>query len=308
MIHHPWQSRVTAVAIFCAGSFANHLNAQQSEKPVPMKQPNVTLTKDLVYADIDGRSLRLDLHIPKDVQSPPLVVWIHGGGWRGGSKARPPIRRVASLGYALASIEYRFTDTSIFPAQIHDCKAAVRWLRGNASQYGYDASRIAVAGSSAGGQLALLMGTSANVEFVEGTLGDHTDQSSAVQCVIDYYGPSDFILREKTQPERALTTKSGSFALLGGLRDGKPDDKLRTAASPALHVTKDDPPLLIFHGTKDEVVLMDQSERIRDVYVEHGLPVELIVVEGAGHGGAAFYAGPHFDSLIKMLNRHLKID
>lgn len=303
-----WQALLASIASCVVFSMATEATGQQSGKTASMQQRDVTLIEDLVYADADGRPLRLDLRLPNQVQDPPLVVWIHGGGWRGGSKARPPIRRITEHGYALASIEYRFTDTAIFPAQIHDCKAAVRWLRGNATKYGYDANQIAVAGSSAGGHLALLMGTSAGVETLEGTLGDHLDQSSSVQCVIDYYGPSDFVLREKTQPDRALTTKSGSFALLGGLRDGKPDNTLKKLASPAMHVSADDPPLLIFQGTDDKTVLMDQSERMRDAYSEAGLAVELIVVPDAGHGGAVFFAGPNFDRFVETLRQYLGND
>jgi len=308
MIHPRWRTQLTTAACLVAIACAAGGHAEQAEETKSMKQPNVTLIEDLVYANVDGRSLRLDLRIPEGVQNPPLVVWIHGGGWRAGSKSKPPIRKIAGKGYALASIEYRFTDTAIFPAQIHDCKAAVRWLRGNAGKYGFAASRIAVAGSSAGGHLALLMGTSANVESLEGTLGDHLDQSSTVQCVIDYFGPSDFVLREKTQPERALTTESGSFALLGGLREGKPNDLLKRQASPALHVTADDPPLLILQGTDDEVVLMDQSERIRDAYIDAGLQVQLVKVPGAGHGGADFYAGKNFGRLLETLQQHVRTD
>ena len=174
-----------------------------SAKPNGIDKGSIRIRKDLSYAEVDGESLRLDLYLPESVSRPPLVVWIqHGGGWRGGSKMNPKLLELTRHGYAMASISYRLTDNAIFPAQIHDCKAAIRWLRANAARFGYSADWIAVAGSSAGGHLALLVGTSGNVESLEGEVGGHFDQSSTVQAVIDYFGPSDFVLRGKT-PARA---------------------------------------------------------------------------------------------------------
>ena len=123
---------------------------------------NKAIHRNLVFAKVDGQELTLDLYVPDGASAakPKLVVWIHGGGWRGGSKNKPPLRKLSDCGYAVASISYRFTDQAIFPAQIHDCKGAVRWLRAHADEYGYAADWIAVAGSSAGGHLALLLGVS----------------------------------------------------------------------------------------------------------------------------------------------------
>ena len=259
---------------------------------------------DVVFATVGDQALKLDLYLPEGVADPPLVVWIHGGGWRGGSKSKVPIRAVVQDGYALASIEYRFTDRQIFPAQIHDCKGAIRWLRSNAQRYGYRADWIAVAGSSAGGHLALLLGTSGKVHQLEGETAGNLDQSSSVQAVIDYYGPADFMLRRKTQPDRALTEKSGSFALLGGLRDGKIEPDLERLASPTTHVDPTDPPLLVFHGTNDKTVLLDQSQRIESVYRQKGLPVQLVTVRGAGHGGSKFYSGENLERVRSFLRSH----
>ncbi|EMI19738.1 lipase/esterase [Rhodopirellula maiorica SM1] len=260
--------------------------------------------RDLVFAEADGKPLKLDLYLPAVQGKAPLVVWIHGGGWRAGSKAKPPIRKLTEHGYALASISYRFTDTAVFPAQIHDCKAAVRWLRGEAEQFGYNADWITVAGSSAGGYLALMLGVTDEVTEFEGTLGNHREQSSSVQAVVDYFGPSDFVLRGKTQPERAYTEKSGSFALLGGIRDGQITPDIERRASPATYVTADDPPLLVFHGTDDEVVRLDQSEHIVELYTKLGLTAKLVVVESAGHGGVRFFRDPNFTTMLKFLNQH----
>lgn len=263
--------------------------------------PPVTISRDITFARVDDHALRLDLYVPEMAKSPPLVVWIHGGGWRAGSRKNPKLQQITRHGYALASISYRFTDTAIFPAQIHDCKAAVRWLRANADRFGYDAKWIGVAGSSAGGHLALLMGVSGNVEQLEGNVGGNLDQPSTVQAVIDYYGPSDFVLRGKTQPERAYTEKSGSFALLGGVKHGKVASEMESFASPTRYVSEDDPPLLIFHGDADKVVLLDQSQRISKLYKDAGLKIRLITLKGAGHGGKEFFTGSQLETARAFL-------
>lgn len=261
------------------------------------------LEKDIEFANVDGHSLKLDLYLPFHEDEPRLVVWIHGGGWRGGSKEKCEIPWLMNHGYAVASISYRLTDKAIFPAQIHDCKAAVRWLRANTGKYGYRTDKIAVAGSSAGGHLAALLGTTGGVEALEGDVGGNLDQSSRVDAIIDYYGATDFIQRTKTQPHK--TIKEGSIVrlLLGSPADEKVD--LARQASSAFHVTPDDPPLLIFHGRKDDKVLIGQSERIVAVYEEAGLPVTLHVLEEAGHGGPEFYQGVQRDRVVEFLKNTL---
>jgi pimeloyl-ACP methyl ester carboxylesterase len=147
------------------------------------------------------------------------------------------------------------------------------------------------------------MGTSGGVKELEGTVGGNLDQSSVVQAVVDYYGPSDFVLRGKTQPERAYTAKSGSFALLGGIKNGKPSVETERFASPAAYVTRDDPPLLVFQGTVDKVVLPDQSERIVQLYKDAGLDVQYVALEDAGHGGPMFFIGRQHDKMVAFLKR-----
>ncbi|QDT04744.1 Carboxylesterase NlhH [Rubripirellula lacrimiformis] len=266
-------------------------------------QNRVTTSQGLQYANVDGTVLKLDLYVPDLEPAPPLVVWIHGGGWRAGSRNKPALRVLTEHGYAVASISYRFTDQAIFPAQIHDCKAAIRWLRANADRYGYSGKWIAVAGSSAGGHLALLAGVSGGVAELEGDLGDHLEQSSTVQAIVDYFGPSDFVLRGKTQPERAYTEESGSFALLGGTPNGKLKPEMESKASPAAYVSPDDPPLLVFHGTKDKTVLLDQSQRIVSLYQQAGLKAKLVTIQDAGHGGRKFFAPQQIDRVVQFLDQ-----
>lgn len=172
-------------------------------------------TRDVVFATVDGHELKLDLYLPKEVNDPPLVVFIHGGGWRNNSYKKCLTPWLTEHNVAVASIGYRLTDKATFPAQIHDCKAAVRWLRAHASDYGYDASRIGVAGTSAGGHLALLLGVTNGKQELEGEVGGHLEQSSSVQAVVDYYGPSDFLLRSKNQPIKTEPPDSPVNLLLG---------------------------------------------------------------------------------------------
>ena len=260
--------------------------------------------KDIEFAKIDGHSLKLDLYLPANAKNAPLVVWIHGGGWRGGSKDKCGIIWVTEHRFALASISYRLTDKAIFPAQIQDCKGAVRWLRANAKKYGYNVDKIAVAGSSAGGHLAALLGTTGGVERLEGDVGGNADQPSRVDAIVDYYGATDFIQRTKTQPHK--TIKEGSIVnlLLGGPADQKRD--LARLASSTFHVTPDDPRLSMIHGDKDESVLIGQSERLKSVYSDAKLPVELMVIEGGGHGGEEFYSGEAKDKVLGFLEEHLR--
>jgi acetyl esterase/lipase len=195
---------------------------------------------------------------------------------------------------------------AIFPAQIHDCKAALRWLRANASDFGYNAERVVVAGSSAGGQLAALMATSGGVKELEGNLGIHLEESSRVQGAIDFFGATDFVLRSKTQPHRANAKGSVVYLYFGGGADEKV--ALAKLASAAYQVTSDDPPLLVFHGDKDNTVLIDQSEKITEVYKKAQLPIEFYVLKGAGHGGKRFHGTETRDKILNFLNRIFKAE
>ena len=260
--------------------------------------------KDIEFAVVQDQSLKLDLYLPEKPKGSGLVVWIHGGGWRKGSREKCFINWLPEHGYTVASISYRFSGVAKFPAQLHDCKGAVRWLRAHAVKYGYNPKRVFVAGASAGGHLAALMATTSGHEQLEGRVGGNLNQSSAVQAAIDYYGPTDFILRSKTQPSRANEKGSVVYELLGG----GAQEKVAQAklASACYHVSKDDPPLLVFHGTNDKTVLLDQSEAIQMTYKNAGLPLKLHVIDGASHGGNIFYSGENAKRLIEFLKAQMK--
>lgn len=253
----------------------------------------VKVIRDLEYAKVDGRSLRLDLYLPQEFETkPPLLVWIHGGGWTKGSKSgiNPMFIHLAAEGYAAASIDYRLDGLVSHPRQIHDCKGAIRWLRANADKYGYDATRVGAGGGSAGGHLVLLLGLSAGVEELEGDVGGSLDQSSQVHAVVDLLGPSDLGL---------FAEKSERF------RHNKTPELLKSA-SPVTYITKDDPPLLIFHGDKDGHVPLGQSEHIHKRYQEAGLESSLYAVKGAGHGGPQFSDSTLYELVKQFLDRHIK--
>lgn len=260
--------------------------------------------KDVEFAVIQGQSLKLDLYLPDKPKGSGLVVWIHGGGWHKGSKEKCFITWLPQHGYTVASISYRLSSVAKFPAQLHDCKGAVRWLRTNAEKYGYNPKKIFVAGASAGGHLTALMATTSGHKLLEGKVGGNLDRSSSVQGAIDYYGPTDFILRSKTQPSRANEKGSVVYELLGG----GAHEKVAAAklASACYHVSKDDPPLLVFHGTKDRTVLLDQSQAIATAYKKAGLPIKLHIIEGASHGGNSFYSGENAKRLLEFLKSRIE--
>ena len=277
----------------------------QAPEPEPLTQRQWA---DLAYAD-SSAAQRLDLYLPETGEGPfPLVLRVHGGGWRGGSKALSPgshYLRVRERGYALASVGYRLSSEAVFPAQIHDLKTALRWLRANASTYRLDPARVAAWGSSAGGHLVALLGTSGGIGALEGTSFGSAGESSRVQAVVDWFGPSDFLLFNahlSAQGCAGDVNRPGSsvFQLLGAAVEDRPD--LATLASPRTYVTMDDPPFLIQQGTRDCTVPRQQSETLRDELVDVlGAGAAELDLLDAGHGGAAFSAAPNVDRILNFL-------
>lgn len=252
------------------------------------------------YATLDGgRELKLDLHLPDGDAKAPLVMWIHGGGWQNGSRKNVRPAFLIGRGYAVASVEYRFSQEAIFPAQIHDCKAALRWLRANAASHGVDASRVVVGGGSAGGLLAVLLGCSEGYPELEGELGDHASESCAVDGILNWFGPMDLALRGRTNPHRHQAPDGPSWRLLGGDVGGE----LEALASPSTHVDERSPPLLTIHGTADTAVLPIQATRICDAYAQHRRVCELHFEDGAGHGDQRLFEGRFQEVVVDFLER-----
>lgn len=260
---------------------------------------DVDVRRDVVFGTGGGRDLKMHIVLPKEAApSPsPAYVWVHGGGWQGGTK-EGGVAKVIPLvrnGFVGATIEYRLTGEAPFPAQIEDCKCAIRFLRAHAMKYNIDPERIAVGGSSAGGHLVALLGTSGGVEELEGS-GGWADQSSHVQAVVDLYGPTDF---------KAFVTTKGYE---GHNRAGSPESKLLGGGevavniegikrvNPITYIDKADPPFLIIHGTDDKTVPLNQSEALHKALTCVKINNRLHVIKGAGHGGPQF-AQPEIRSM-----------
>jgi acetyl esterase/lipase len=276
-----------------------------------------TPTLSFPYVTLGGRPLTIDIYHPPQATPPyPVVLWLHDGGWLTGDRVLPTfVRPLLARGVAVASIDYRLTSEGgrygsepvTFPAQIQDVKGAVRWLRGHAEGFNLDPRRIGAWGSSAGGHLAALAGTSAGVAALESPAHGSTHVSSRVQAVVDYYGPTDLLqlAPDVTTPPGAAFDHDApggpASLLIGYSRAGEGMGVLRAnanrvtppypaflalavAANPITHVDALDPPTLIVHGDADTQVALRQSQRLRDALAAAGVPVELITVPGANHG------------------------
>lgn len=277
--------RFALVALAVAGWTAVDVRAQQgpSERPEFRLPPGVVMDADVEYGKAGDRSLKLDILRPKEPGGKPLpcVVNIHGGGWRAGSKegARGTLAALAATGdYVGVTVGYRLTGEAIWPAQIHDCKAAIRFLRANAAKYHIDPQRIGAVGSSAGGHLVALLGTSGDVKELEGDNGS-PGYSSRIQCVVDYCGPSNFLsfIGQKGDGGK------GAVTMLFG---GPPAEHAAAAraASPVTWASADDPPFMVVHGTHDGTVPFAQGEELKAALEKAGVSVTFIRIEGGGHG------------------------
>lgn len=239
---------------------------------------------DIEYGAVDGITLKLDLHRPQEAR-PPLIVYVHGGAWRAGSKSDVPIAKLLDHGFAIASVDYRLSTRARFPAQIHDIKAAIRFLRSKADEFHIETKKIAIIGSSAGGHLAALVGVTNGHEELEGRIGGHLDQSSDVQAIVSLYGASNLqsILGQST--EFGLTVRIPALKLLlGDVPDAVPD--LAKLASPVAHLDQNDPPLLLIHGDADPQMPPQQSAEFQKAYPGR---VTHITLPGSKHGGPEFY-------------------
>ena len=259
---------------------------------------------DIVYASVQGLDLALDIYMPDDVENPPLVVFMHGGAWRANNKRSEYPSQYVDYGFAVAGLDFRQSTQARFPAQVHDIKAALRFLRANAEQFGFNADKIAISGYSSGGHLATLVGVTNGHAELEGELGDYLDTSSDVQAIISYYGAHDLTSILSQSTEFGLGVRIPALqALLGAQPEENPE--LARLASPVFHIDATDPPLLLFHGDEDIQMPIDQSYQMDVKYKELGLDVYFDVVEGAGHGGVEFFAPDQLQRAIAFLRRTL---
>ena len=269
---------------------------------VPRVPGTVKVEKHIEYARIGSSALRLDLYSPKsNAGKLPVMIWIHGGGWKNGSKHFCPIGFMAASNLAVASINYRLSGAAAYPAQIHDCKGAVRWLRANADKYHLDADHIGVFGASAGGHLAALLGTTAGNAELEGDVGGNLNFSSQVQAVCAFYPPTDLDVLVTNAADRA----SGK-TMVGKLLGGPLNQNLDKAAlaSPLRFVSKHSSPFFLLHGEKDSLVPVQQSALFYAALKKAGVEAHLVVVPGKGHG---IIATPEAaQQIYQFFDRHLK--
>ena len=258
--------------------------------------------KDIIYASPDGIDLGLDIYLPENANMPPLIIRVHGGGWRFGSKDGGVPMEFVENGYALASLDFRPATQAPFPAMVFDIKAAVRFLRANATDYGYDASRIVIMGDSSGAHLAQVVGVSNGQPELEGTVGQSLDTSSNVQAIISYFGASDLTTILSQSTPFGLGVREPSLELLlGALPDE--NEALAKLASPVTLVDENDPPLLLLHGDRDPQMPINQSLQMLGAYKALSLDVTFDPVHGAVHGGPQFFDDEHLATALDFLAR-----
>ena len=264
-------------------------------------QPQVI--RDLPFASTGALTLKLDLHLPEKSPRSPMIVWVHGGAWRSGSRTSMPLGKLVEAGYAVASVDYRLSTQARFPAQVHDIKAAIRFLRGHGAEWKLPTNSIVIAGDSAGGHLAALVGVSNGHAELEGAVGDDPKQSSAVQGIISFYGGANLMSILKQSTPHGLSVRVPALDLLLG---GQPEvvPELARLASPVFHVDRSDPPLLLLHGDQDPQMPINQAHELMGAYRKLDLPAHLEVVHGTAHGGAAFYDAERMEVVKAFLERH----
>lgn len=280
------------------------LAAVQVPPGEPRQLPEGTIVhRDLPYVTGGHERQKLDLYVPKDGKQLPLVVVIHGGGFMAGSKDHTNPVPFLEAGYAVASINYRLSQHAIWPAQIVDCKSAVRWLRKNAAQYNLDRDRFAAYGPSAGGHLSAMLGVTATIRQFD--MGEHLQVSSAVQAVADFFGPTDFLqMDDHRLPDGLIHNGAGSpeSRLIGGPIQENKEKVAR--ANPITYVARDAPPFLIVHGDADPLVPHHQSQLLEIALKRVGVPVTFYTVKGGGHGN---FTDPKVPQLLQeFLAKHLK--
>lgn len=270
--------------------------------------------KDLAYATT-SETQKLDLYIPATGKGPfPLVMMVHGGGFMMGDKADGTgltgVDQLLAAGYAVASINYRLSSEATYPAQINDAKAAVRFLRANATKYNLNSNKFGAWGASAGGNLVSLLGTTCGVKELEGDLGNN-DQSSCVQAVVDWFGPIDFLKMDEqfagtSCPANHNDASSPESKLVGAAIQTVPD--LVKTTNPMNYITADDVPFFIENGTADCNIPPVQNKNLADALsaVIGADKVTYVSLEGAGHGGSQFETAENLANVITFLDKYLK--
>jgi len=288
-------------------SLFSHFSNAQAVPDKDIFPTGTTVLENIPYADDTLKKHTLDIYMPPvKTLSYPLIVWIHGGAWMSNDKHADmgymtnTIKAFLNAGYVLASIDYRYSITAPFPAQIQDCNRAIEYIYQNAAQYNIDESKIALIGFSAGGHLASLIGLSNN-NFEKSFYYNGKKPKFKVTVVLDFYGPSDFsTLKGNDSPD----PKNPITLLLGGTVAEKPE--LAKKASPISYIDKNDPPFFIVQGEKDESVNPDQSILLSNLLKKVHVANELVIVPGAPHFGVMFDTDFVRKDLLSFLNKYMK--
>ena len=263
------------------------------------------VTRGIAFAKIGDSTLQLDLYQSPDAAAPaPLIIWIHGGAWRSGDRGDMPLGALPAKGFTVASLDYRLTPVAPFPANIHDIKAGVRFLRARAADYRIDPDRIVLAGASAGGHLAALAALTFKNTKLEGTVGDYLQTSSKVQAVISFFGASDLTTILGQSTAHGLSVRIPALHLLyGGAPKLHPE--LARLASPVFHLDREDPPILLFHGDRDNQMPPRQSKDLALACEVIGVNCQLRIVPGGAHGGSAFFGAEMMEETARFLRSKL---
>ena len=302
---------VTTCLVVLVTAVACHFEAtaQVAPRVQAIFPKEITVYGNIPYAKDTLQRHLLDIYLPAGAKTnSPLIIWVHGGAWMLNDKyadmsyMKNTIRSLLDSGYALASIDYRYSTTAPFPTQVQDCNQAVGWLYDHAQQYGFDPNRFALIGFSAGGHLASLLALSNN-NSVRDFYFDGRPAKFRIRCVLDFYGPSDLI----AIANRSDSTKQENnpvALLLGAHPVDRPD--LARRASPVNYIDKGDPAFLIVQGEKDESVPYTQSKLLHSWLRLNEVKTELIIVPGAPHYGEMFDAGWIRERLFKFLSSNMK--
>ncbi len=269
--------------------FSQELSEQKKKLLDSAEKNGVELRLDQPYAGNTNPKQMVDLYLPKKRNGDkplPVVAFIHGGGWVNGDRigyGSAGIQIARTGDYAVVGVGYRLTNEARWPEQIYDCKAAIRWIRGHAKEFNLDPDHIGVTGSSAGGHLSSLIGTSGDVKELEGSIGSFTNMSSRVQCVANLCGPEDFTKALMFDKEgNPIVDDPAVIGLLGGTYEEKHAEAV--AASPVTYVSKDDPPFITFHGDADQRVAFANAGEIHAALQKAGVSSLLVPITGGGHG------------------------
>jgi len=266
----------------------------------PNLPPGAAFAGDVAYVKGAHARQKLDIGFYKEGGPRPLLIWIHGGAFMGGDKAENYAlwAELLQSGYAVATINYRLSGDARWPAQITDCKAAIRFLRAHARDYNIAPGRFGIWGSSAGGHLAALVGTSGGVWKLDA--GEYLDQSSAVSCAVDMFGPIDFEkmpqFNNPDSPEARMWGRSTADAL-----------ELAREACPITYLSKNTPPILIFHGDADGVIHISQSQLFAAALKTAGAPGEFVTLPGVGHSHVAVWMKERA-RIMEFFKTHLSKD